>query len=216
MRVLWISLAIVLVDHATKLLAKFELEPLGRPIRVIGDLFKFTYTENPGMAFGLELGSKLFLSIFSIVATVLIVVYLWNVREAPRGYRVALAFVLGGAVGNVIDRVFYGAVFGECFPSPEGMSRLMYGCVIDFLHVDIGTWTIPEAVPAVGGNAYALFPIGNVADVCIIIGVVLVLVTQGAFQRHIEAQASNEGVAVEGSAAPRPVDPQSDVPPASV
>ena len=89
----------------------------------------------------------------------------------------------------MIDRVFYGATFGECFPSPEGMSRLMYGCVIDFLHVDIGTWTIPEALPAIGGNAYALFPIGNVADVCIIIGVVLVLITQGAFQRHIEGQA---------------------------
>ncbi len=190
MRVLWLSLAIILVDQATKLIAKFQLEPLGRPIQVIGNLFKFTYTENPGMAFGLELGSKLFLTLFSIVATVLILFYLWHVRTAPRGYRFALAFVLGGAFGNVIDRVFYGAAFGECLPSPPDSARLFYGCVVDFLHVDVGVLFMPDWVPLVGGSGYPLFPIGNVADVSIIIGVVLVLLTQGAFQRHIEGLAS--------------------------
>lgn len=187
MRVLWLSLAIILVDQVTKLIAKFRLEPLGRPIEVLGNLFKFTYTENPGMAFGLELGSKLFLTLFSILATILILVYLWHVRKAPVGYRLALAFVLGGAFGNVIDRVFYGTAFGECLPSPPGSARLFYGCVIDFLHVDVGVLFMPDWVPFVGGSGYPLFPIGNIADVSIIIGVVLVLITQGAFQRHIEA-----------------------------
>lgn len=210
MRVLWLSLAIVLVDQATKLLAKFQLEPLGRPVQVIGDLFKFTYTENPGMAFGLELGSKLFLTLFSIVATILILVYLWHVRKAPLGYRLALAFVLGGALGNVIDRVFFGMTFGECLPSPPGSSRLFYGCVIDFLHVDVGVLFIPDWVPFLGGGGYPLFPIGNIADVCIIIGVVLVLLTQGAFQRHIEAMTTPvPSVPVEAAVEP------SDVPPAA-
>ena len=206
MRVLWISLTIILVDQATKLLAKFELEPLGRSIHVIGDVLKFTYTENPGMAFGLELGSKLFLTLFSILATILIFVYLWHVRNAPLGYRVALAFVLGGAFGNVIDRVFFGMTFGECPPSPPDSARLFYGCVIDFLHVDVGVLFMPDWVPFLGGSGYPLFPIGNVADVCIIIGVVLVLITQGAFQRHIEGLASPDPAAVPAneSAAPPP------------
>ena len=207
MRVLWLSLAIVLVDHATKLLAKFELEPLGRSVRIVGDLFKFTYTENPGMAFGLELGSKLFLTLFSIAATVLIVVYLWHVRTAPRGYRLALAFVLGGALGNVIDRVFYGAAFGECFPSPPGMERLFYGCVIDFIHLDVGVLQIPEAIPGIGGGGYALFPIGNVADLAIIAGVVLVLLTQGAFQRHVEAQSQRPALSTPAAASDLPDSP---------
>ncbi|MEO0557714.1 MAG: signal peptidase II [Bacteroidota bacterium] len=191
MRVLWLSLAIILADQVTKMLAKFQLEPLGRSVQVIGDLFKFTYTENPGMAFGLEIGSKLFLTLFSIVATILILVYLWHVRKAPLGYRLALAFVLGGAFGNVIDRVFFGMTFGECFPSPPGSERLFYGCVIDFLHVDVGVLYIPDWVPFLEPVGYPLFPIGNIADVCIIIGVVLVLFTQGSFQRYIEGQSGS-------------------------
>ncbi|GAB5535240.1 MAG: hypothetical protein Rubg2KO_14890 [Rubricoccaceae bacterium] len=207
MRVLWLSLAIILFDQGTKMLAKFQLEPLGRSVQVIGDLFKFTYTENPGMAFGLELGSKLFLTLFSILATILILVYLWHVRKAPLGYRLALAFVLGGAFGNVIDRVFFGMTFGECLPSPPGSERLFYGCVIDFLHVDVGVLFMPDWVPILGGSGYPLFPIGNIADVCIIIGVVLVLITQGAFQRYIEAQSGGESPATTPPSSGESADP---------
>ncbi|MDT0632477.1 signal peptidase II [Rubrivirga sp. S365] len=180
MRVLWISFAIVVFDQITKVVVKTQMA-YGDSIPVVGRLFRFTFTENPGMAFGLTVGSKMFLTIFSVVATVLIFVYLRHVRWAPTGYRVALALVLGGAFGNVIDRVFYGSIWGECAPSPPGSSRLLYGCVVDFIHLDVWRGVIPEAVPFMGGKYVALFPIGNIADVAIIAGVVLILITQGAF-----------------------------------
>ena len=180
MRVLWATVLIVLADQITKVVVKTSMY-YGESIPVIGRLFRFTFTENPGMAFGLSVGSKLFLTLFSIVATIAILGYLWFVRKGPFGYRMALALILGGALGNVIDRVFYGAIWGECLPSPPGAHRLFYGCVVDFLHVDL--WT-----GQVGGRTIALFPIGNIADVTIIIGVVMVLVTQATFQRWAHAQ----------------------------
>ena len=186
MRVLWITFAIVVFDQITKVIVKTQMA-YGETIPVIGRLFRFTFTENPGMAFGLTVGSKLFLTVFSVLATILIFVYLRHVRWAPYGYRLALALVLGGAFGNVIDRVFYGAIWSECPPSPPGSSRLMYGCVVDFLHVDVWSGVLPESVPFKGGDYIALFPIGNIADVAIIAGVVLILITQGAF--HEAAQA---------------------------
>ena len=203
MRVLWIALAIVLADQVTKVIVKTQMA-YGESIPVVGQLFRFTFTENPGMAFGLTIGSKVFLTVFSVIATVLIFVYLRHVRWAPTGYRLALALVLGGAFGNVIDRVFYGAIWGECAPSPPGSERLLYGCVVDFLHLDVWRGVIPEAVPLMGGSYVALFPIGNIADVAIIAGVVLILVTQGAFheaaQRHEAAhRATNAAGGVEAA-----------------
>ena len=196
MRVLWVTFFLVVADQITKLVVKFNMS-LGESIPVIGDLFRFTFTENPGMAFGLTVGSKLFLTLFSILATVLILVYLWRVSWAPFGYRLALALVLGGALGNVIDRVFYGVQFGECYPSPPGSARLFYGCVVDFLHIDL--WQ-----GEVFGRMIALFPIGNIADVAILIGVTMILITQGHF--HEVAHAREQALA-----APAPV---AEAPPA--
>ena len=183
MRVLWATLLILVLDQTTKVVVKTSMV-LGESIPVVGRLFRFTFTENPGMAFGLELGGgdagKLFLSVFSVLATVAILVWLRRVREAPFGYRLALALVLGGALGNVIDRLFYGLVWGY---APLG-----FGNVVDFLHLDVGTLRVPEAIPVVGGAAWALFPIGNVADVSILIGIGLLLIKQKAFQQHLEAR----------------------------
>ena len=190
MRVLWVTFFLVVVDQITKLVVKLNMS-LGDSIPVVGDLFRFTFTENPGMAFGLTVGSKLFLTLFSIAATVLIFAYLWQVRWAPFGYRLSLALVLGGALGNVIDRVSYGVAFGECFPSPPGSARLFYGCVVDFLHLDVWQGTV-------FGNRVALFPIGNIADVAIIVGVVLYLASQSRFHQeaHDREVAASEATPV--------------------
>ena len=207
MRALWFTLAIVLVDQATKILVKTTMIR-GQSIPVIGDLFKWTFTENPGMAFGLTLGDgdlgKLVLTVFSVVATVMIFLYLRHVRKAPWGYRLSLALILGGALGNVIDRVFYGAIWGECFPT-AGNSRLLYGCVVDFVHLDV--WS-----GYVGDRYVALFPIGNIADLAIIAGVVGVLLSQKSFQRYIEAQHATLAPGLP----PEPIGPPSEeVPPAA-
>ncbi len=192
MRVLGLAYAIVVVDQLTKVAVRLSMV-LHESIPVVGRLFRLTFTENPGMAFGLTLGSKLFLTLFSIVATGLIAAYLWHVRQGPRGYRVALALILGGALGNIIDRTFYGLIWGY--------GPLFYGNVVDFIHLDVWQGVIPEAVPLIGGAFVALFPIGNVADLTIIAGVVAILLSQKRYHAYLEG-ASAPPAAVPVVAAP--------------
>jgi signal peptidase II len=186
MRVLWVTLLVVVVDQLTKVWVKLTMAPQ-ESIPVVGRLFRLTFTENPGMAFGLSLGSKLFLTVFSIVATALIALYLWHVRRGPFGYRLSLALILGGALGNIVDRVFYGAIWGECYPG-EG-HRLLYGCVVDFIHFDLWRGVVPEAFPFLGGRYLAVFPIGNVADLAIIAGVAAIILFQRRFHQEAETAA---------------------------
>ena len=209
MRALWITLAIVVADQVTKVWVKTNMY-LGESIPVVGDLLKWTFTENPGMAFGLELGSKVFLTVFSVLATFLIAGYLWHVRTGPFGYRAALALVLGGAFGNVIDRVSYGVVWDY--------APWLYGKVVDFIHVDLGVVQIPDGLPGIGGRAFQLFPIGNIADLAIIAGVVLIVITQGAFQEWVAKRHAAELLTVPAAvpAVSTLKDPVVDNTPASV
>ena len=96
--------------------------PYGASIPVLGDFLRLTYIENPGMAFGIDVGGKLFFSLFSIVASVAIFVYLLRGGDVSFGFRISLAMILGGAVGNLIDRVFYGVLYGEA-PLFHGKGR---------------------------------------------------------------------------------------------
>lgn len=197
MRVLWLTLAIIIADQITKVWVKLNMLP-HESIQVIGDLFKFTFTENPGMAFGLSLGSKLFLTLFSIVATGLIAFYLWHVRKGPAGYRIALALILGGAIGNIIDRVFYGLAWGY--------NGLFYGDVVDFIHVDLWSGVVAESIPFFGGRFMAVFPIGNIADLAIIGGVATIIIFQKRFHNALQGETDEQeesspevDVAVEGT-----------------
>jgi signal peptidase II len=169
-RVLLISGAILLADQVTKLLVKgVSIPPLGiawsgmtpgasRPI--LGDFFRLTFIENPGMAFGIDLGGKLFFSIVSLLATLGILYYLYRVRTERLGFRVALALVLGGAAGNLIDRAFYGLLFGE--------GPLFYGKVVDFLDLEFFDISL-------FGYHLSRWPVFNIADASVTIGVLLLL-----------------------------------------
>lgn len=130
-------------------------------IPVIGNFFQITFIENPGMAFGLQIGGKLFLSIFTIFATLLILYFIWKNRHESLYLRTALAFIFGGAIGNLIDRIFYGAVYGY--------APLFYGNVVDFFHVDFPDFTI-------FGKTFHSWPIFNVADIAVSVGFVLILI----------------------------------------
>ena len=220
MRVLWATLFIVIADQVTKVLVRTQMQ-YGESIPVIGDLLKWTFTENPGMAFGVELGGgdagKLFLTVFSVVATGLILLYLRHVRLAPFGYRMALALILGGALGNVIDRVFYSVLWGY---GPLG-----FGNVVDFIHIDVWSGRLPASWPLVGDTFVSIFPIGNIADLAIIGGVVAVLTFQRAFHDHIRAAeaAVDEGepvavavpVGAHDAVAESPVEAHTEPPPPS-
>lgn len=191
MRVLWISFIIVLCDQLAKLTV-LKTMVRSRSVPVVGDWFKLTYTENPGMAFGVVFGPPSMISILSIIATVIIIAYLFSVRSGLRSYRVSLALVLGGAVGNIIDRVLYGRVFYDM--------PLFQGRVVDFIHLDVWRGIMPDWLPVFGGRAVALFPIGNIADLAIIAGVVGIIWFQKQFHERefgpVDAEDATDPVPV--------------------
>ncbi|MFA5011005.1 MAG: signal peptidase II [Ignavibacteria bacterium] len=170
MRVLYISLIVVIIDQLSKLKVKgikipslginVEGMTLGSSINLIGDFFKLTFIENPGMAFGIEFGGKLTLSIFTLIATFLIIYFIYKNKNEGFYFRASLAFILGGAVGNLIDRLFYGVIFGY--------APIFYGKVVDFFHFNIPDFNLL-------GKTFYSWPIFNVADISVTIGFLMVL-----------------------------------------
>lgn len=175
MRVLWVSAAVILLDQVAKATV-LRLMYQGESIPVVGEWLRFTFTENPGMAFGITAGPREVMTVFSIVVTVLVLGYLYSVRSGYTPYLVGLALIFGGAVGNIIDRVFYAKLLGY--------GDFFAGKVVDFIHVDLWRGYLPDALPIVGGHYTALFPIWNVADMAIVIGVVGIMFFQRRFHRR--------------------------------
>ncbi|MBT8399429.1 MAG: signal peptidase II [Rhodothermia bacterium] len=196
MRVLWLTGVIVALDQATKMLV-VQTMYRSQSIPLIGDWLSLTYTENPGMAFGITFGPKSLITYFSIFATAVIIFYLISIRKGYAPYRTSLALVLGGALGNIIDRVFYGAlIYGEPF---------FQGRVVDFIHVNVWRGYLPDSIPLLGGKYIALFPIWNVADMSIVVGVVGILVFQKAFHsRQARSDAKVAFQVAEGVPVPVP------------
>ena len=170
MRVVIISVLIVIADQAAKLAVKgFDIPmlglksagvPYGASYPVFGDLVRLTYIENPGMAFGIDIGGKLFFSLFSILASGGILWYLWRAKDEPFAFRLSLAMILGGAIGNLVDRVFYGIIFGE--------APLFHGRVVDFIDVDFFNLSV-------FGYSLHRWPVFNIADASVTCGVLLML-----------------------------------------
>lgn len=189
MKVLNLSFIVVIIDQITKLMVKgfsipflninFEGMVYGSSIDVIGDIFKFTFVENPGMAFGINVGgyAKLLLSLFSLFASIAIIVYIYKSREQKLLFRLSLALILGGAIGNLIDRFFYGMIFDY--------APLFYGRVVDFLHFNALGFTI-------FGKTFDSFPIFNVADSAVTIGVFILLIFHKSFEPESQDKVDEE------------------------
>jgi signal peptidase II len=160
----------------------------GESISIIGNFFRITFTENPGMAFGFDPGSdfKLWISLFSLIASIGLLIYLYIVRNKSLSLNIAIALILGGAVGNLIDRMFYGLIFDY--------APLFYGKVVDFFDFDFFNFTIL-------GRNYERWPIFNLADASVTIGVLILLFfykqTKGSEEagssQTVEAEKSIEG-----------------------
>jgi signal peptidase II len=135
---------------------------LGQMIPVFGDFFRFTFVENPGMAFGYDPGSnfKLIISIFSLVASIGLIFYLYVIRDKSWSLKIAIALILGGAIGNLIDRTFYGLIFDY--------APLFYGKVVDFFDFDFFDFTL-------FGRSYDRWPVFNIADAAVTIGVLILI-----------------------------------------
>ncbi|TAE54164.1 MAG: lipoprotein signal peptidase [Bacteroidetes bacterium] len=182
---------IIVVDQLSKILVKLNMQ-LGDEIQVLGNFFKIYFIENKGAAFGLtipkilsgvgvemdDVTGKLILSLFSIAAVCAIgyILYRISTHKSPLPYFVAMIF--GGALGNIIDRTFYGTFFSSINQYEGG---IFHGRVVDMFYFDIWKGQIPEWVPIWGGDYTALWPIFNVADSSISIGIVVILIFQGRF-----------------------------------
>ena len=172
MRVLYATLFVVIADQISKfwikgfhtpfLNIKHEGMYIGQKIPVIGDFFRITFIENPGLAFGIDIDSniKLWISLFSLIASIGLLIYLYTVRNENFGFKLALALILGGAIGNFIDRAFYGIIYDY--------APLFYGKVVDFLDFDFFNLTL-------FGKSYDRFAIFNIADSSVTIGIFLLL-----------------------------------------
>ena len=177
---------LLLIDQIIKVWVKLNMN-IGEEI-VVFDWFRISFIENRGMAFGMEIGSKLFLSLFRIVAVGGLTWYIWKkIKEGARmGYIVVLSMIYAGAAGNIFDSLFYGEIFtashpyytdlppAQLVPWGEGYASILMGNVVDMFSFPLFHGTFPNWFPVWGGEDFTFFSaIFNFADACISVGVVV-------------------------------------------
>ena len=186
-RTAWVTLVvtlILLIDQGIKIWIKTHMA-LYESKEITG-WFYIYFTENPGMAFGWEFFDKLFLTLFRIIASGVLLYYLISLvkRKYRLGYIICISLIFAGAVGNIVDCLFYGVIFGESTPVqvasflPEsgGYASFLHGKVVDMLYFPLIKTTWPSWVPYYGGESFVFFrPIFNIADSAISVGIVILL-----------------------------------------
>ena len=181
-----IIVLLLLIDQTIKVAVKLNMN-IGEEI-VVFDWFRISFIENRGMAFGMEIGSKLFLSLFRIVAVGGLTWYIWKkIKEGARmGYIVVLSMIYARAAGNIFDSLFYGEIFtashpyytdlppAQLVPWGEGYASILMGNVVDMFSFPLFHGTFPNWFPVWGGEDFTFFSaIFNFADACISVGVVV-------------------------------------------
>lgn len=185
---LWALLIIIVVlvaDQMLKIWVKTHFY-IGEDLHIT-DWFQLLFVENNGMAFGMEIGSKLFLTIFRIVLVSGLIWYMIKIRsmrDVPTGYMVCIALITAGAAGNIFDCMFYGLLFNNpippevavAFPPDGGYASLFHGKVVDMLYFPLFSFDWPEWVPMIGGSNFLFFqPVFNIADAAISVGMVMLI-----------------------------------------
>ena len=199
-----IIFAVIIIDQISKIWVKTHFY-MGEEL-VVFSWFRLLFIENNGMAFGMELGSKLFLTLFRICLVGVLSWYIWRLRSnsmVRRGYIVCLSLILAGAIGNIIDCVAYGLIFNNpfppevatLFPAEGGYETLFHGRVVDMLYFPLFSFTWPEWMPWVGGEVFEFFkPIFNVADAAITVGfLALILFYRKEIASPSALEAAEEG-----------------------
>lgn len=201
--VVLVIFGVLLVDQCSKFWVKLNMMS-DDEFFIFGSWSRIHFIENPGMAFGMEFGGnygKLMLTIFRIIAVFVLIYIIRNQIKikAHTGFLVALSFILAGAMGNIIDSIFYGVIFSHSdgqlatlFPPEGGYGTLFHGKVVDMLYFPMVSTTWPEWIPYFGGRHLSFFdPIFNVADAAISTGVVIILLFQKKFFKDEETGGSH-------------------------
>lgn len=185
----WLATIIIVVaiilDQVTKIWVKTHFY-YGEQVDVTS-WFKIFFIENNGMAFGMELGSKIILTWLRIIFSALFIYYLIKIRrrtDLPKGFVACIAFITAGAIGNVIDCIAYGQIFNDpmapqvaqFLPSEGGYASIFNGKVVDMLYFPLCEWDWPQWMPGVGGEHYLFFqPVFNIADACLTTSIIVLI-----------------------------------------
>ena len=185
-KVLTTALLLLVVDQLLKFWIKTNMF-LGQEFKIF-DWFIIHFTENNGMAFGLEFGGdagKIILSLFRIIVIVWGFSYITTLTKSklPNGLLIALGLVFGGAIGNIIDGVFYGVLFNDSYnqiaeflPAVGGYSTFLMGKVVDMFYFPLINTHFPNWLPFFGGEHFIFFrPVFNIADAGISVGMFMLI-----------------------------------------
>lgn len=184
-KLLILGALLVVIDQVIKVQVKTNMS-IGESIHVFGDWFQIYFIENEGMAFGMKFGGafgKFLLSLFRIVFFGLLVYWISRLlrkSDTPSGVVVGLTLISAGALGNIIDCLFYGLIWDY--------APFMFGRVVDMFYFPIIDTTFPEWVPLVGGDPFRFFaPVFNFADSCVTCGALYLIFFQWRFFTREEA-----------------------------
>lgn len=175
---------ILFIDQAVKIYIKLNFS-LGEHITIFS-WFQIYFIENNGMAFGMELFDKLFLTLFRLIAVGFLCWYVYRIlpkKETRTSYLAAVALIIAGAMGNILDCLFYGLIFDQSYgqiatllPDSGGYAPLFYGKVVDMFYFPLIDTIWPSWVPFFGGDSFVFFrPVFNVADASISVGIVTIM-----------------------------------------
>lgn len=200
-----IILLVIIIDQVSKVYIKTNFY-YGEEVLVLGSWFRLHFIENEGMAFGMKLGNaetgKLVLTLFRLVAVVF--GFFLLKRLVNKGYHKGLvicgALILAGALGNLIDSIFYGLIFTESsfhiaqmVPMGQGYGKIFHGRVVDMLYFPLIDTVLPTWVPIWGGKPFSFFdPVFNIADAAISCGVITLLLFQKKFMQMRTTTPNNE------------------------
>lgn len=204
-----IGIILLIIDQWSKVYVKTHFN-LSEEVNVIGSWFKLHFLENYGMAFGIEFGGdwgKIILTLFRIIFCGVIIYYINGLIKAKShlGYTISWTMILVGALGNIIDSVFYGVLFSKSdlwslatfLPTNGGYASWFHGSVVDMLYFPIIHGTFPAWLPVWGGESFEFFrPVFNVADATISVGFVLILLFQKEFSE--QSAPKEEAATIEG------------------